>query len=92
MSRLFPVDSFRSGKGIGEEQSVIMVDTQERGSAQGYKTSDFWYELPEELIAQTPLQQRDSSRLLVLDRESGAIAHRKLLPWPIRPQEWHWWE
>ena len=39
------------------------------------KTSDFFYELPEELIAQTPLQQRDSSRLLKLDRESGEIAH-----------------
>jgi len=40
------------------------------------KTHDFWYELPEELIAQTPLQQRDSSRLLVLDRETGCIAHK----------------
>jgi len=30
------------------------------------KTKDFWYDLPEELIAQTPLQQRDSSRLMVL--------------------------
>ena len=40
------------------------------------KTHDFWYDLPEELIAQTPLQQRDSSRLLVLGRESGEIKHR----------------
>ena len=40
------------------------------------KTSDFWYALPEELIAQTPLERRDSSRLLVLDRESGAVNHR----------------
>ena len=40
------------------------------------KTSDFWYDLPEELIAQTPLQQRDSSRLLVLNKESGQVAHR----------------
>lgn len=40
------------------------------------KTSDFWYDLPEELIAQTPLQQRDSSRLMVLDKESGEICHR----------------
>ncbi len=39
-------------------------------------THDFWYDLPEELIAQTPLQQRDSSRLLVLDRESGQVQHR----------------
>ncbi len=40
------------------------------------KTSDFWFDLPEELIAQTPLQQRDSSRLLVLDKESGEVTHR----------------
>ena len=40
------------------------------------KTSDFWYDLPEELIAQTPLQQRDGSRLLHLDRQSGAVEHR----------------
>ena len=40
------------------------------------KTSDFWYDLPEELIAQTPLAQRDSSRLLSLDRNSGEIRHR----------------
>lgn len=41
------------------------------------KTSDFYYELPQELIAQTPLQQRDSSRLLVLDRETGDLEHRR---------------
>ncbi len=40
------------------------------------KTHDFWYDLPEELIAQTPLQQRDSSRLLHLDRVTGAVTHR----------------
>lgn len=40
------------------------------------KTSDFWYELPEELIAQTPLEQRDGSRLLVLDRVHGTISHK----------------
>lgn len=40
------------------------------------KTHDFWYDLPEELIAQTPLQQRDTSRLLVLDRKSGEVKHR----------------
>ena len=40
------------------------------------KTHDFWYDLPEELIAQTPLQQRDTSRLLVLDRETGSVDHR----------------
>lgn len=40
------------------------------------KTHDFWYELPEELIAQTPLEQRDSSRLLVLNRTTGQREHR----------------
>ena len=40
------------------------------------KTSDFWYDLPEELIAQTPLAQRDSSRLLALDRVTGEVTHR----------------
>ena len=42
----------------------------------GYQTSDYWYDLPEELIAQTPLQKRDTSRLMVLDRETGEVSHR----------------
>ncbi len=41
-----------------------------------FKTSDFYYYLPEELIAQTPLQQRDSSRLMVLDRQTGEVTHK----------------
>ncbi len=40
------------------------------------KTSDFYYELPEELIAQTPLKQRDASRLLIYDRKTKSITHR----------------
>ena len=40
------------------------------------KTHDFFYDLPEELIAQTPLEKRDTSRLMVLDRNSGTVAHR----------------
>ena len=40
------------------------------------KTHDFWYDLPEDLIAQTPLEQRDTSRLLALDRMSGQIQHK----------------
>ena len=40
------------------------------------KTHDFWYDLPEELIAQTPLEQRDASRLLVLDRQTGSVTHK----------------
>ena len=41
-----------------------------------YKKSDFYYDLPEELIAQTPAEPRDSSRLLVYDRETGNIGHK----------------
>jgi len=40
------------------------------------KTSDFDYHLPPELIAQTPIEPRDASRLLVADRRSGTLAHR----------------
>ncbi len=40
------------------------------------KTHDFWYDLPEELIAQTPLQKRDTSRLMVLDRATGLVTHK----------------
>ncbi len=40
------------------------------------KTSDFYYDLPEELIAQTPLEPRDSSRLLVYNRTTGEVFHR----------------
>lgn len=40
------------------------------------KTDDFNYYLPEDLIAQTPLEKRDSSRLLVLDRKSGDVEHK----------------
>ena len=46
------------------------------------KTSDFYYDLPEELIAQTPILQRDASRLLVLDRENGNIAHQHFFDLP----------
>ena len=40
------------------------------------KTSDFYYELPEDLIAQDPLENRSDSRLMVLDRETGEVSHR----------------
>lgn len=40
------------------------------------KKSDFYFDLPEHLIAQHPLAQRDSSRLLVLDRATGSVSHR----------------
>ena len=40
------------------------------------KTSDFYYDLPERLIAQHPMEKRDSSRLMVIDRESGEVSHK----------------
>jgi len=46
------------------------------------KTSDFYYDLPEELIAQTPLQQRDSSRLLRMNRSTGELEHRHFFDLP----------
>ena len=51
------------------------------------KTHDFYFDLPPELIAQTPIPQRDASRLLVLDKETGATEHRHFfdLPEYLRP-------
>ena len=51
------------------------------------KTSDFDFFLPEELIAQTPLEQRDASRLLTLDKTTGQVAHHHFydLPQFLRP-------
>ena len=51
------------------------------------KTSDFKYELPPELIAQTPLERRDGSRLMTLNRETGEVSHRHFFDLPefLRP-------
>ena len=51
------------------------------------KTSDFDFALPEELIAQTPLENRDASRLLLLNRKTGKVQHRTFrdLPGILRP-------
>ena len=46
------------------------------------RKSDFYFDLPEELIAQTPIPERDHSRLLVLDRETGGIEHRHFYDLP----------
>ena len=46
------------------------------------KTSDFFYDLPEELIAQTPIEPRCNSRLLHLDKNSGEIEHRHFYSLP----------
>ena len=51
------------------------------------KTSDFYYDLPPELIAQTPLDRRDGSRLLTLNKETGEYRHLHFydLPGLLRP-------
>jgi S-adenosylmethionine:tRNA ribosyltransferase-isomerase len=46
------------------------------------RTADFDYELPTELIAQTPIEPRDASRLMVVDRKSGQITHRHFCDLP----------
>jgi len=50
-------------------------------------TKDFHFDLPEGLIAQTPLEKRDHSRLLVVDKENGTLAHRQFFQLPdfLRP-------
>jgi S-adenosylmethionine:tRNA ribosyltransferase-isomerase len=54
----------------------------------GMRTSELEYELPPELIAQRPLDRRDESRLLVFDRASGAIEHRRFADMPaLLPSE-----
>ena len=53
------------------------------------KTHDFYFNLPEELIAQTPIERRDASRLLVLDKTTGEWEHRHFydLPEYLRPDD-----
>lgn len=46
------------------------------------KTADFDFQLPEELIAQTPLKQRDASRLLTLDKNTGVVEHHRFYDLP----------
>ena len=51
------------------------------------KTSDFYYDLPQELIAQTPIEKRDTSRLMTLDRATGEVGHHRFYELPdfLRP-------
>ena len=63
------------------------MSEQRKAGTIDLKTSDFFYDLPQELIAQTPLERRDGSRLMALDKDTGAIRHMHFydLPQFLRP-------
>lgn len=74
MHRLQPAGgAFLKCKNIEEKLPVARFSAKERNNT--VKTSDFYYDLPEELIAQDPLEDRSSSRLLVLDKKTGKTEH-----------------
>ncbi len=52
------------------------VQVHADGVPVGYKTSDYYFDLPQELIAQDPLEDRDLSKLLMVDKETGALEHK----------------
>ena len=81
---LAPRDRSSQGRQIGAAAGprLVVRATTRAGMRVGtriepMRTSDFDYHLPQELIAQTPAEPRDSSRLLVLPRDGGAIEHRR---------------
>ena len=59
---------------MADNEKILNVEAH--GAPTNLKKSDFYYDLPEELIAQTPAEPRDSSRLLVYDRASGKVEHK----------------
>ena len=59
------------------EESKILINPTNINENMLTKKSQFYYDLPENLIAQKPVEPRDSSRLLVLDKKSGKISHKK---------------
>lgn len=66
-------DFARDGSSQAAESNDFAGDGS--GRTAGLKTSDFYFELPEELIAQDPLEDRSASRLLVLDKNTGKTKH-----------------
>lgn len=59
-----------------ERETPAGLSAGDEPSPAPMKTADFYFDLPKELIAQDPLEDRASSRLLVLDKKSGAVCHR----------------
>lgn len=59
------------GAGISEKAQTGQTESTQ----DGLRKKDFYFELPQELIAQDPLEERSSSRLLVLDKHTGAMSH-----------------
>ena len=59
-----------------KEHKIVMEIINERPKT-SLSTADFWYDLPEELIAQSPAEKRDESRLFVLDRKEKSFTHRR---------------
>lgn len=57
------------------EEAMSPETADEKNAGPGWKKSDYYFDLPQELIAQDPLEDRSSSRLLVLDKESGKLSH-----------------
>ncbi len=67
--------SFRTDALLADKMQIINIYTDKQFRRK-MKSSDFYYELPQELIAQEPIAERSKSRLMVLGRESGSIEHR----------------
>ena len=62
--------------GISGEAASVPADGVTEPVPEGYSTKDYYFDLPKELIAQEPLEDRASSRLMVIDRRTGALEHR----------------
>ena len=60
---------------VMDERQKTVPETEGTRPEAGLRTSDYFFDLPKELIAQDPLQDRSASRLLLLDRNTGKVEH-----------------